>query len=202
MLMPAVACFSKLKRDKRHTYRHPLPAVYQTYVQSNKYPILWSGWRINTHTLVRFFGQAFSRRFPASWVRFLWFMTSLAIASFSLIVGQGKANLFSQMARWINFYVGRSICESVLDDLASYLAWCWYMGMVLGDQYVSLNSWSHFVIPWWLKQWLLAFFFLNFFSRPIVGTGIILHSWSQSTKSCFAFHIQTLLPIGLPRLLP
>lgn len=46
------------------------------------------------------------------------------------------------------------------------------------------------------------FFFLNFFSRPIVGTGIILHSWSQSTKSCFAFHIQTLLPIGLPRLLP
>lgn len=39
MLMPAVACFSKLKRDKRHTYRHPLPAVYQTYVQSNKYPI-------------------------------------------------------------------------------------------------------------------------------------------------------------------
>ncbi|KAL0247374.1 hypothetical protein I308_104410 [Cryptococcus tetragattii IND107] len=71
MLMPAVACFSKLKRDKRHTYRHPLPAVYQT-----------------------FFGQAFSRRFPASWVRFLWFMTSLAIASFSLIVGQAYASLF------------------------------------------------------------------------------------------------------------
>ncbi|OXG81942.1 hypothetical protein C345_04581 [Cryptococcus neoformans A2-102-5] len=71
MLMPAVACFSKLKRDKRHTYRHPLPAVYQT-----------------------FFGQAFSRRFPASWVRFLWFMTSLAIASFSLIAGQAYASLF------------------------------------------------------------------------------------------------------------
>ncbi|OWZ70472.1 hypothetical protein AYX14_04154 [Cryptococcus neoformans] len=71
MLMPAVACFSKLKRDKRHTYRHPLPAVYQT-----------------------FFGQAFSRRFPASWIRFLWFMTSLAIASFSLIAGQAYASLF------------------------------------------------------------------------------------------------------------
>ncbi|WVO14517.1 hypothetical protein L204_102152 [Cryptococcus depauperatus] len=71
MLMPAIACFSKLKRDKRHTYRHAVPAVYQT-----------------------FFGQAFSRRFPASWVRFLWFMTSLAIACISVIAGQAYASLF------------------------------------------------------------------------------------------------------------
>jgi hypothetical protein len=30
MLMPAVACFSKLKRDKRHTLRNPVPSVSQT----------------------------------------------------------------------------------------------------------------------------------------------------------------------------
>ncbi|WVQ72023.1 hypothetical protein IAR50_001567 [Cryptococcus sp. DSM 104548] len=71
MLLPAIACFSKLKRDKRHTYRHPIPAVYQT-----------------------FFGQAFSRRFPASWNRFLWFMACLMVACFSLIAGQAYASLF------------------------------------------------------------------------------------------------------------
>ncbi|ODO11071.1 hypothetical protein I350_01673 [Cryptococcus amylolentus CBS 6273] len=71
MLLPAIACFSKLKRDKRHTYRHPIPAVYQT-----------------------FFGQAFSRRFPASWNRFLWFMACLMIACFSVVAGQAYASLF------------------------------------------------------------------------------------------------------------
>ncbi|WWD19224.1 hypothetical protein CI109_103682 [Kwoniella shandongensis] len=71
MLMPALACFSKLKRDKRHTYRQQVPAVSRT-----------------------FFGQSFSRRFPASWLRFLWFMTCLALACFSLIAGQAYASLF------------------------------------------------------------------------------------------------------------
>jgi hypothetical protein len=27
MLLPAIACFSKLKRDKRHTYRHAPAAI-------------------------------------------------------------------------------------------------------------------------------------------------------------------------------
>ncbi|KAK8854635.1 hypothetical protein IAR55_003374 [Kwoniella newhampshirensis] len=71
MLIPALACFSKLKREKRHTYRHQVPAVSNT-----------------------FFGQSFSRRIPASWLRFLWFMTCLAIACFSLIAGQAYASLF------------------------------------------------------------------------------------------------------------
>ncbi|WRT68578.1 uncharacterized protein IL334_005556 [Kwoniella shivajii] len=35
-----------------------------------------------------FLGGHLSRRFPASWLRFLWFMTCLAIACFSLIAGQ------------------------------------------------------------------------------------------------------------------
>lgn len=30
MLMPALACFSKLKRDKRHTLRNNVPAVSAT----------------------------------------------------------------------------------------------------------------------------------------------------------------------------
>ncbi|KAL7422331.1 hypothetical protein Q5752_002977 [Cryptotrichosporon argae] len=71
MLMPAIACFSKLRRDKRHVYRHAMPAVQYT-----------------------FFEQTFSRRIPSSWLRFLWFMTCLAIASFSLIAGQAYASLF------------------------------------------------------------------------------------------------------------
>ncbi|OCF32717.1 hypothetical protein I316_05638 [Kwoniella heveanensis BCC8398] len=71
MLMPAIACFSKLKRDKRHTYRQPLSAVTATFL-----------------------GGHLSRRFPASWLRFLWFMTCLAIACFSLIAGQAYASLY------------------------------------------------------------------------------------------------------------
>ncbi|WWC63478.1 uncharacterized protein I303_106081 [Kwoniella dejecticola CBS 10117] len=71
MLMPAIACFSKLKRDKRHTYRQPLSTVSQTFL-----------------------GGHLSRRFPASWLRFLWFMTCLAIACFSLIAGQAYASLY------------------------------------------------------------------------------------------------------------
>ncbi|WVW85434.1 hypothetical protein I302_107472 [Kwoniella bestiolae CBS 10118] len=71
MLMPAIACFSKLKRDKRHTYRQPLSTVTQIFL-----------------------GGHLSRRFPASWLRFLWFMTCLAIACFSLIAGQAYASLY------------------------------------------------------------------------------------------------------------
>ncbi|WWC71400.1 uncharacterized protein I206_105355 [Kwoniella pini CBS 10737] len=71
MLMPAIACFSKLKRDKRHTYRQPVSTVSQTFL-----------------------GGHLSRRFPASWLRFLWFMTCLAIACFSLIAGQAYASLY------------------------------------------------------------------------------------------------------------
>lgn len=71
MLMPAIACFSKLKRDKRHTYRNAVPTVSQTFL-----------------------GDGFSRRIPASWRRFLWFMTCLGIACFSLVAGQAYASLF------------------------------------------------------------------------------------------------------------
>ncbi|BEJ10737.1 hypothetical protein CspHIS471_0101590 [Cutaneotrichosporon sp. HIS471] len=70
MHLPAVACFSKLKRDKRHVYRHAQPVVQYT-----------------------FFGSSL-RRVPSSWIRFLWFMACLAIAAISLIVGQAYASLF------------------------------------------------------------------------------------------------------------
>lgn len=33
MLMPAVVCFSKLKRDKRHVYRNPLTEHQKALVQ-------------------------------------------------------------------------------------------------------------------------------------------------------------------------
>lgn len=130
MLMPAVACFSKLKRDKRHTYRHPLPAVHQTYVPPNT---LFEGLdksEIDYFALDRFFGQAFSRRFPASWVRFLWFMTSLAIASFSLIVGQGKS-LDQKRSKEIKLMLGVAYASLFLTTLphtsldAGTWVWSW-----------------------------------------------------------------------------
>lgn len=82
MLLPALACFSKLKRDKRHTYRHPAPAIPNKSVSS----LGPGGDRAERDSL----SQQFSKRIPASWLRFLWFMTCLGLASFALLAGQGK----------------------------------------------------------------------------------------------------------------
>ncbi|ORY35693.1 hypothetical protein BCR39DRAFT_511533 [Naematelia encephala] len=71
MLMPALACFSKLKKDKRHTVRNAPGGISKTV-----------------------FGDGLGRRIPASWKRFLWFMSCLGVACFSLIAGQAYASLF------------------------------------------------------------------------------------------------------------
>lgn len=90
MLMPAIACFSKLKRDKRHRYRNDVPTVSQTYVHYLCISPVGSTKRLIAVWLWhRFLGDFYARRMPASWRRFLWFMTCLGIACFSLVAGQG-----------------------------------------------------------------------------------------------------------------
>lgn len=84
MLLPAIACFSKLKRDKRHTYRHAAPAIPNKSVSCR---ISRLSCDLADETSL---SQPFSKRIPASWRRFLWFMTSLGLASFALLAGQGK----------------------------------------------------------------------------------------------------------------
>ncbi|RXK36320.1 hypothetical protein M231_06405 [Tremella mesenterica] len=77
MLMPALACFSKLKRDKRHVYRHPTPSIPTNLLN-----------------------QPFTRRIPASWYRFVWFMSALGIACLSVIAGQAV-----QLLSYVSLYI-------------------------------------------------------------------------------------------------
>lgn len=66
MACPAIVCFSMLKRDKRHVFRHSLSELQKAFLE-----------------------MELSRRVPASYLRFTWFMASLSVALFALIAGQG-----------------------------------------------------------------------------------------------------------------
>jgi hypothetical protein len=115
MLLPALACFSKLKRDKRHTYRHAPATIPNKYVHtihlstvsfffffsffftllllmlySSLNPRRMRTRRETVLELIYSLSQPFSKRIPASWRRFLWFMTCLGLASFALLAGQGQ----------------------------------------------------------------------------------------------------------------
>ena len=41
MLLPAIACFSKLKRDKRNTYPNSVPVIAKTHVHLAKSLSIW-----------------------------------------------------------------------------------------------------------------------------------------------------------------
>lgn len=58
-----------LKRDKRHLYRHSLSDLQKAFLEIQ-----------------------LSKRIPASYRRFLWFMAALGVALFSLVAGQGKSD--------------------------------------------------------------------------------------------------------------
>ncbi|GAA93505.1 uncharacterized protein L969DRAFT_18792 [Mixia osmundae IAM 14324] len=71
MSMPALACFIKLRSDRRMSYRHSLTDMQRTFLE-----------------------RQLTRRIPKSYIRFLWFCLSLIVALVSLILGQGYATVF------------------------------------------------------------------------------------------------------------
>lgn len=71
MAMPALVCFTGLRRSGRQTYRHSLTEAQKTFLE---------------HEL--------RRRIPASYIRFLWFMAVIGIALVALLAGQGYASVF------------------------------------------------------------------------------------------------------------
>ena len=54
--------------------------------------------------MASFLGDGFSRKIPASWRRFLWFMTCLGIACFSLVAGQGELMHVLTSAAYVTAY--------------------------------------------------------------------------------------------------
>ncbi|PWN53459.1 hypothetical protein IE53DRAFT_324750 [Violaceomyces palustris] len=71
MSMPAFVCLIGLRRSGRQKYRYSL-----------------------TDTQKTFLSRQLSRRIPSSYIRFLWFMSSIGLALFALMAGQGYASVY------------------------------------------------------------------------------------------------------------
>ncbi|UZJ54569.1 hypothetical protein CBS101457_003889 [Exobasidium rhododendri] len=71
MAMPAFVCLAGLRRGGRQTYRHSLTDTQKTFLENE-----------------------LSRRIPASYTRFLWFMAVIGAALIALIAGQGYASVY------------------------------------------------------------------------------------------------------------
>ncbi|GAA6032628.1 hypothetical protein JCM8097_004850 [Rhodosporidiobolus ruineniae] len=71
MSMPALACFVKLKADRRSSYRRSLTPAQKTFLE-----------------------RQLAQRMPRSYRRFLWFVGTLGLSLLALIIGQGFATVY------------------------------------------------------------------------------------------------------------
>ncbi|GAA6004213.1 uncharacterized protein JCM10292_007293 [Rhodotorula paludigena] len=71
MALPALACFTKLRADRRNSYRRSLTPAQKTFLE-----------------------RQLSQRMPRSYRRFLWFLGNLALTLLALIVGQAFATVY------------------------------------------------------------------------------------------------------------
>ncbi|KIS69327.1 uncharacterized protein UMAG_02668 [Mycosarcoma maydis] len=71
MAMPALVCFVGLRRSGRQMYRHSLTDHQKTFLE-----------------------RQLNRRIPSSYIRFLWFMSTIGLSLFALIAGQGYASVY------------------------------------------------------------------------------------------------------------
>ncbi|GAA5913265.1 hypothetical protein JCM5296_007337 [Sporobolomyces johnsonii] len=71
MTMPALACFAKLRADRRNSWRRSLTPAQKTFLE-----------------------RQLTQRIPRSYKRFLWFLGTLALSLLALIVGQAFATVY------------------------------------------------------------------------------------------------------------
>lgn len=71
MAMPALVCLIGLRRSGRQTYRHSL-----------------------TDTQKAFLERQLAKRIPASYIRFLWFISTIGLSLVALLAGQGYASVY------------------------------------------------------------------------------------------------------------
>ncbi|KAK0556695.1 hypothetical protein OC846_001014 [Tilletia horrida] len=71
MAMPAVVCLTGLRRSGRQTYRHSLTDMQKTFLE-----------------------RQLTMRIPSSYIRFLWFISSILLALSALLAGQGYASVY------------------------------------------------------------------------------------------------------------
>lgn len=88
MTMPALACFAKLRADRRQSYRRSLTAAQKTC-----FPPSFAG-GTKADASHRFLERQLAQRMPRSYKRFLWFILTLTLSLFALIIGQGFATIY------------------------------------------------------------------------------------------------------------
>ncbi|CAO1621495.1 unnamed protein product [Parajaminaea phylloscopi] len=71
MAMPALVCLIGLRRSGRQTYRHSLTDMQKTFLE-----------------------RQLARRIPASYIRFLWFISTIGLSLVALLAGQGYASVY------------------------------------------------------------------------------------------------------------
>ncbi|CAD6886464.1 unnamed protein product [Tilletia controversa] len=71
MAMPAVVCLTGLRRSGRQAYRHSMTEMQKTFLE-----------------------RQLTMRIPSSYIRFLWFISSIALALMALLAGQGYASVY------------------------------------------------------------------------------------------------------------
>ncbi|GAA5897785.1 uncharacterized protein JCM6883_000818 [Sporobolomyces salmoneus] len=80
MAMPALACFGKLRADRRNSWRRSLTPAQKTFLE-----------------------RQLTQRMPRSYRRFLWFLTAIALSLLTLIMGQGFATIYLSTLPHSNF---------------------------------------------------------------------------------------------------
>ncbi|GAA6017199.1 hypothetical protein JCM11491_001849 [Sporobolomyces phaffii] len=80
MAMPALACFTKLRADRRNSWRRSLTPAQKTFLE-----------------------RQLTQRMPRSYRRFLWFLTAIALSLLTLIMGQGFATIYLSTLPHSNF---------------------------------------------------------------------------------------------------
>ncbi|SCV69809.1 BQ2448_1203 [Microbotryum intermedium] len=121
MTLPALACFIKLRADRRQTWRRSLTVAQKTFLERQLIP-----------------------RMPRSYRRFLWFLTTLTISLFALIIGQGFATIYLS-----------TLPHSNIDGLV--YVWTWIAAVQI------LNATSNFILQRKVRSRALVFVFRYYY---------------------------------------
>jgi hypothetical protein len=92
MSMPALACFAKLRADRRNSTRRSLTAAQKTCVISLS--LFLFGTDLRLFSYLSFLDPHFFQHMPRSYRRFLWFIATLGLSLLALIIGQGFATVY------------------------------------------------------------------------------------------------------------
>ncbi|GAC71790.1 hypothetical protein PANT_5d00069 [Moesziomyces antarcticus T-34] len=195
MAMPALVCFVGLRRSGRQTYRHSLTDHQKTFLE-----------------------RQLNRRIPSSYIRFLWFMSTIGLSLFALIAGQGYASVYLSTlphtgldgVAYVSFWtltvnglalVSHWILESKVRSRALVFAFKYYYFLVYfifyRNLFARLRSFDQFALVQLLSSfWVCIWYPLSMSSlchRVVQYFNPSPRSWEEYVESVgLAFYLRNL----------